>query len=282
MERIESIRRDIEALSREGHLDPAFAEDILKYFSYDPPEELPDAQYVIIAAVPQPKLRAVFRWKDEDHALIVPATYANGPVVDKEVRELLEDAVRPSAGRFVKAVLPYKTLAARTGLVRYGRNNIAYAPGCGSLHRLTAFYTDLNLQMDHWQEREALPLCQRCARCLRACPTGAIGKDRFLLHGERCLTYLNEMPSDRPFPSWVDWRWHNAVVGCTRCQDVCPYNREVKDWFVDGERFSEGETARLLNGDFSGEDARELEEKLARCGLDRSCFPRNLSVLLLR
>lgn len=53
------------------------------------------------------------------------------------------------------------------------------------------------------------------AACLIECPTGAIGKDRFLLHAERRLVFHNERPAGVPFPDWIDPAWHNALFGCT-------------------------------------------------------------------
>jgi len=49
----------------------------------------------------------------------------------------------------VKAIFPFKTLATRTGLAKYGKNNITYTECGGSYHRLTAFYTDMDLETDH-------------------------------------------------------------------------------------------------------------------------------------
>ena len=83
-----------------------------------------------------------------------------------------------------------------------------------------------------------------CSLCQKACPTNAIGPDRFILHAEKCLTYFNE--GKDPFPQWLNPSWHNCLVGCLFCQKVCPVNRKYKDFVQDGPNFSEEETNDLL------------------------------------
>jgi epoxyqueuosine reductase len=118
--------------------------------------------------------------------------------------------------------------------------------------------------------------------CVRTCPTGAIPEDRFLLRAERCLTYLNEKEAGVPFPEFVTSDAHNALVGCMRCQKICPYDKKVADWTVLRGELSLEETTLLLEGRREGKDVEALEEKLKGMGLDLTIFPRNLSVLLAK
>jgi len=277
--RLPDLKRDIEDLREGGMIDAAVYDTYLHDFQYSAPEGLPDARSIIVVAVPQPKLRIHFTYEGREMAAIVPPTYANAMEVIRMVKEALT-RIASGEARFERGVLPLKTLAARTGLVRYGRNNITYLPEHGSFHRLVAYFTDLDLGMDQWQEREALPACKECHLCQEACPASVMGDDRFLIRVERCLTWFNEMPSDRPFPKEVGADWHNAIVGCMRCQEACPYDRKVRDWVVEGERFSEEDTRYLLEGKFDGTQGKEMLAKLERCGLDLTVFPRNLQALL--
>jgi epoxyqueuosine reductase len=189
-------------------------------------------------------------------------------------------ALGPKRYKLVRATLPQKLLAVRSGLAMYGRNNITYVPGHGSFHRLTSFFTDYESPVDFWQEKKALPLCSKCTACMRACPTGTIVKDRFLIRVDRCLTYLNEKKSKHAFPKFVDPSAHNALIGCVRCQRACPYNKDVKDRYEDRGEFSEDEVAYLLKGVFNGPKAARMEKKLKKIGLDLNVFPRNLKALL--
>lgn len=50
------------------------------------------------------------------------------------------------------AVLPKKLLAVYSGLAACGRNDVIYVRGMGSLHRLSAFYSDLPCDVDQWHE----------------------------------------------------------------------------------------------------------------------------------
>ena len=90
--------------------------------------------------------------------------------------------------------------------------------------------------------------CEKCQLCGKACPTGAIPSDRFLLRAERCIPYHNEKKGDVSFPDWMNSFWHNCIVGCMYCQKVCPINRNFIEWIGEKEQFSEEETNLVLNG----------------------------------
>ncbi len=278
--RLIDLRGDLDPLLEQGLVHEAVRNAYLNDFKYEAPGQLQDARSLVVVAVPQPRMRIHFIHNGRDIPATVPPTYANAMTVIEGVRKELETLTVKEGGRFVKATLPLKTLAARTGLVRYGRNNITYLPGHGSFHRLVAYFSNLDFGMDQWQEREPLPACKTCDLCRKACPASVISKERFLIHVEKCLTFLNEMPSEKAFPVEVKGGWHNAIVGCMRCQDACPYDKKIRKWTEEGETFTEDETRYLLKGDFSDDGAKELSLKLERCGLDFTIFPRNLEVLL--
>ena len=143
--------------------------------------------------------------------------------------------------------LPYcrkSFLAVRSGLAAYGRNNVTYVTGLGSFHRLSAFYSDMPCDGDEWHELRLLDRCVKCRLCHRLCPTGAIARDRFLLHAERCIVFHNEKPWTVPFPAWLDPAWHNCLVGCLLCQAKCPENRDRCRDLSDGCGFTAGDGAR--------------------------------------
>lgn len=278
---LEELGEEVQSLHREGLLDNDFYREFAKYY-FTPalPRSLPNAKSIIVVAVPQPMLRTTFLWKGDKVQVVVPPNYYDVNKVSWRARHELKRAFRPRQYRFVRALLPVKLLAVRSGLAKYGRNNITYIPKYGSFHRLTAFYSDYESPIDNWQDKEALPSCAKCKACINACPTGAIREDRFLIRAERCLTYRNEKDSKLGFPEWVDDSAHDAIIGCMRCQKVCPYDKDVVDWCVDRGEFSEEETAYLLRGRFGGEKAAKMQKKLMRVGIDLSIFPRNLKVLL--
>ena len=243
-ERLADLQKEIRDRYEQGLIDETVYREQLGFLSFDPPADLPGARSIVIVAVPTPQIRIVFGWKDARVPLIVPPTYAGFRPRTKSVMADLEAWLQLEGCSLAKAQLPLKTLAVRSGLADYGRNNICYVPGMGSFLQFMCAFSDLPCDGDPWREPKALDRCQSCVACLRHCPTGAIASDRFQLRVERCLTYHNEAASD--FPSWIDPSWHHCLVGCMRCQTVCPENRAVLDWYEDRAEFSEEETALLV------------------------------------
>jgi len=280
VEHLNEIREEIESRHREGLFDETLYQERLTYFKYQKPASLPNTKSITVVAVPQPIIKITFHWQGRAKPLILPPTYIDNIKIDRHVKGLLEQSLISKPYKFIRAVLPVKTLAVRSGLALYGRNNIAYIPKFGSFNRLTAFFSDYPCPEDQWQEPQILPKCKECRACIKACPVGAITEERFLIKAERCLTYLNEKTADHAFPEWVDPSWHNAIVGCMHCQRVCPYNKDVLAWSEDRDDFNEEETGYLLRGEFSGERAAKIGRKLRRLGLDLTIFPRNLAPLL--
>ena len=280
IDRLEQLKEDIMSLRNTDALDERVYNDYLVSMRYQVPEDFLEARSIIVIAVPQPQLKIAFMWKGKRVETVVPPTYAFNREIDERVKKVMTESVAPTALRLQKAFVPLKTLAARSGLILYGRNNIAYVPKQGSFLRLTAFFTDLVCEDDTWGDRKMLPACKTCRNCLKACPNGVIGEGRFLIKVERCLTFLNEQTADKEFPDWVNPAAHNAIVGCMHCQRVCPYDKSLVASYTDGGEFSEAETSYLLRGKFKGDKAKEMEDELKLIGLDLSIFPRNLKVLL--
>jgi epoxyqueuosine reductase len=280
VEHLNEIKEEIESRHRNSLFDETFYQERLKHFKYQKPVSLPGAKSIVVVAVPQPIIKITFYWQGRALSLTLPPTYIGSSKIDRCVKGLLEQSLKPESYKFVKAMLPLKTLAVRSGLALFGRNNITYVPKFGSFHRLTAFFTDYLCPEDQWQKPQILPKCKECRACIKACPVGSIIEERFLIKAERCLTYLNEKTANHAFPEWVDPLWHNAIVGCMRCQRVCPYNKDVITWSEDRGKFAEDETKYLLKGEFSGEKGAKIGRKLRRLGLDLDIFPRNLAPLL--
>jgi epoxyqueuosine reductase len=279
-ERVDDLRRVIEGLRADGLLDETFATERLAFFSFDLPAELPEARSLIVIAVPAPAVRLTFHWHGDAREALLPPTYAGYNTTTKGVQDGVAAILAEGGWRSAPPLLPLKTLAVRSGLAAYGRNNITYVPGMGSYAQLVALFSDLPCEGDGWREPVMLERCESCEACRKACRSKAIPEDRFLLRAERCLTYHNE--SARPFPGWIEDGWHHALMGCMQCQRVCPEDKPFREWVEAGGEFGEDEAALLLSGPRREDLPAGVAEKLARLELldDLTILSRNLGMLI--
>jgi epoxyqueuosine reductase len=279
---LDDLQREIGERRKSAPFSDRFFQDYLSWMEYKPPEDLTDAQSLIICGHPAPMHRIVFSYRGKKVPGFVPPTYLFYPKAYKACAETLSQVLTPRGFKTAAAKVPVKLLAARSGLGRYGRNNIFYIEGRGSFVRLLAFFSNLPVSDDTWHEPRMLETCEKCRACLKNCPTAAIKENRFLIHAERCLTYFNEMAADQPFPEWIDLAWHNCLVGCMKCQSICPENSKVKDWVETIAEFDEAETRRLLEPVKFDALPKELAAKIEAADLKNmlDVLPRNLKALL--
>lgn len=276
------LQKEIDGLRNHGLLDSEFYQNRLAWFSFQVPEYLPKAQSLIVVAVPRPQTRAIFTWNGQRRPLVLPPTYTVYDAIEEQTEKLLDKILREKGYKLTRTALPLKLLAVRSGLGQYGRNNVCYVSGMGSFLQLVGVYSDVPCEEDSWQEKTMMESCEECELCRRACPTGAISSDRFLLYAERCISYHNEKRGDVQFPKWMKASWHNCIVGCMHCQRVCPQNKDFIRWIGDEEKFSEEETALLLQGVPQDKLPATTLRKLDHLSLIDylHCLPRNLGVFL--
>jgi epoxyqueuosine reductase len=255
---LKGLNAEIRELLAAGVLHKGLYDDYLSKCEFGPSTDLADAKSIIITAARQPKVQVKFKLGGKTYPAIIPPTYYYD--TDEKVFAVIAKALRPHGYRAARAVVRTKALAAQTGLAKYGKNNITYVDGWGSYFRLRAFLSDLPCSTGGLGEPRMHELCETCVACTKGCPTGAIVKDRFVFHGERCLCYVNE--SEAPFPAWVDPSWHNCLMGCMQCQDLCPLNKDLVDWVVEAEEFSEEETTMILDNVPSSKLPKTTVDKL--------------------
>lgn len=276
---LQELEEDIRKPLVRGDISEGFYRERLSHYQFSLPSSVPEARTIIITAFPQPTLEVKFNLDGKQLPVKIPPTYLY--YSDSLIQKFVETMLYPLGYQVTSSCLPLKLLGVRSGLGKYGRNNICYVPGMGSYHRLAAFFSDYPAEADSWGPARAMNSCRTCQLCLNACPSGAIHPDRFLLSAERCLTYLNEGESD--FPPWLDPASHNALVGCLRCQEVCPANSRIKHSIIPGGEFSEEETRIIIESEKLDihNMPLTLKEKLNNLDLlEYTYLPRNLRALL--
>ena len=281
---VADVRKTIEALRDEGAFDEHFYDRCLKGFHYSC--DIQDPKTVIMLSVPRPAHYITFAVGGQQLKAIIPPTYSRYVQIAQQIRSDLSSGVLAPGQRLVPLRAPLKSVAARIGLVRYGRNNITYTRSSGSFHQLIGSASDAPpeaFELSKILESPGLmESCLNCRACAGACPAGAIPSDRFLLRAQYCVTFLNEFPGE--WPEWVDPHWHNAIVGCMKCQSCCPANAGRFRLEDTGVSFSETETAQLLSGEPICEESwRTIDHKLESAGLtgnEQGDTHRNLKALV--
>ena len=128
-----------------------------------------------------------------------------------------------------------RAIAARAGLITYGRNNFAYAKGLGSFIVLLSIPVDVELEMEVHEPRRPCP--PDCHACIDACPTRAMADDGSL-DPRRCVLYSNFRPGEAKDPE-VTALIGERIHGCDACQVACPRNagalrrEHARDEFLD-------------------------------------------------
>jgi epoxyqueuosine reductase len=189
----------------------------------DPAGSVPGARALVVGA------RSYRRAPPED----TPATGALGRVARyswSDHYEPLRAALGVVAGRLEAAgwqarvvvddnAMVDRAAAHRAGLGWYGKNTVLLLPGRGSWFVLGSVVTDAPLPP---RTAGGGGTCGTCARCLAACPTGALVEPG-VLDARRCLAWLLQAPG--VFPIELRSALGGRIYGCDDCQEVCPPNR---------------------------------------------------------
>ena len=276
---LKDLQTEITEWKRNGLITEKFYKQNYGQFSFKPPTTLPNARSIIVIGIPQKIMPVNFFYKGKQHQTVLPPTYVYSEV-RTTCKEILSQILEKKMYFVDRAILPLKLLAVKSGLAKYGKNNICYVNEMGSFTRLEAFYTDYEFLTDEWHEKKIMKSCSTCSLCQNACPTHCIPKERFLIHADCCLTYLNENKGD--FPSWINVQSHNALVGCMRCQIVCHQNKKFLQYDKQTVNFTEEETMIILQKTPRELIPKAFAKKLIRFDIDEyyTELGRNLSVLM--
>lgn len=245
-----SLKEDIDLPLLAGKIPPKIADDYLQY-DYTIPEGF---HSLLITSCRIPNTHIGVETKAGPKAMILPTVYMNTHEAEAFTSNMALFFEKHHL-QAKKVHLPLKLLAARTGLGHYGRNNISYVDDFGSYHKLTAYYTSLELSETPWSDLHFHPYCAECHICEANCPTGIISRVHYMIDTSKCLPLPNEIEGD--FPDWVKPADHSALMGCLSCQSLCPINPPIET------------TTRHLF-DFTMADVEDIQDHDAYDDLTRS------------
>lgn len=240
----------------------------------------PEIKSICITATPSPVNIIKFEFDQSSINVEVPPICCDRKNILNDIKTITKDLFPRYGYMAMPVCLPKKMLAVHGGLGYYGRNNLVYVEGMGSYHRLTAFASDIPCDSVEWHPLRRMDSCEKCSICIKNCPGEAIRENNEIINADRCLTNYNEH-SDI-FPDWIEKSWHHTLVGCMRCQSVCPKNKDKKDFKKYIVTFSSDETKLILSKTSFENLPSQLQDKLKECCMDiyYHTLARNLEVLL--
>ncbi|HMC23441.1 MAG TPA: tRNA epoxyqueuosine(34) reductase QueG [Thermoanaerobaculia bacterium] len=193
----------------------------------DPASRFPWAKSAVVIIVPYSAERPDAPRSALSHSI---ARYALGDdyheVLDRLLRQI-EDAL-PTGIRTRRYVdtgpLSDRAFAAQAGLGWIGKNGMLIDEEIGSYVFIGTLLTSLENDI---AAATVADRCGACTRCIDACPTDAILRNRTVA-SEHCISYAT-IEHRGALPAHMAAHLEGNAFGCDICQEVCPWNAHPAD-----------------------------------------------------
>lgn len=122
-----------------------------------------------------------------------------------------------------EGVINFSPLAQKAGIGYIGKDGLLITPECGPRQKISAIFTSIaNLPLKDDNEHAWIPeYCERCGKCIKACPEKALVEIETCCGGEE-VKFIQEICI-------------GCSQGCTYCIEACPFDEKgygyVKDKF---------------------------------------------------
>ena len=281
---VEAVRRELASRRDSGEIPASFFQDQLTGFAYQERCALENPRSVVIVAVPRPAHILEFSFGGKTIETVLPPTYVQYRSTFKMTCEDLRNELMATGHKVEILNAPLKALAERLGVIAYGRNNIGYIEGLGSWFQLVGLVSDIPAP-----PRPAVvpppklfsPSVENASPAspgARAAPSAAAGSSSVPRSATRSFS-----ESIRPIPEHVRPPSPNCLVGCLKCQEICPANKDRMVYEKAAVWFNAEETEAFLARPGSSPLARKAAQaKFKSLGLseDMRIFARNLARIL--
>lgn len=162
-------------------------------------------------------LICVYPYTPYDDETLVASYYPASNRAYHAMKRLLP-ALREQGIRAERAETPYREQLASYGIGSRMDNQLLWIEPYGTYFNLQGAMLALPEPVTYTPRREPKEVCDHCGLCKAVC-FGAI-KDDYMFDWTRCVhTYMegDPMPEDA-------MKWLPSLLGCMRCQQVCPKN----------------------------------------------------------
>lgn len=183
----------------------------------------------------------------------------------EEFYKKLKNVYQDLEARFFVDSVPIseRYFAAKSGLGFIGKNACLINPQYGSY----VFISELivNLTVENYDNEISLS-CGNCNLCEKICPTNALNNR--ILDSNRCISY-HSIESKSVIPEIISKKISNQLFGCDVCQDVCPFNKNVKQNHDEAFKLSK-EIENLKIEDLYEMSNREFLKRYKKTALKRA------------